>query len=307
MPEPAVGVLVMAYGTPRSRDALVDYYTHIRRGSPPPDALVEELASRYDAIGGMSPLYERTEAQRTAIAAGLDARAPGRFVVELGQKHAPPFIEDGAAALAGHGVERVVGLVLAPHYSGGSVGQYLARAATACEGLDLPFTGIRTWHLLPAYVAFLARAVADTRTRLPARHKVLFSAHSLPERVLTDDPYPDELRETASAVADQLGMGPWAEWALCWQSAGRTGDEWRGPDINDVLRDLAGTGRADGVLVCPQGFVADGLEVLYDIDIEARDTARAVGLQLERTPSLNDDPAVMRALADLVADTAGAA
>ena len=119
--------------------------------------------------------------------------------------------------------------------------------------------------------------------------------------MLDGDPYPAELRASATAVASELDLGPWADWALCWQSAGRTGDEWRGPDINDVIRDLAGTGRADGVLVCSQGFVADGLEVLYDIDIQARGTAEEAGLTFARTRSLNDDAVVMDTLAGLVA------
>jgi ferrochelatase len=297
---PRTGVVVMAYGTPRSRDQLLDYYTHIRRGAAPPDELLEELASRYDAIGGLSPLADRTEAQRAAIAGGLEHRAPGEFNVVLGQKHADPFIEDGVAAVAAAGVDQVVGLVLAPHFARASVGQYLDRARAAAQEHGIPFVGVERWHVLPEYVDFLADAVNDARSELPERHKLLFSAHSLPERALVGDCYPDELRESARAVAAKVGLGPWADWTLCWQSAGRTGDAWRGPDINDVLVDLAGTGRADGVLVCPQGFVADGLEVLYDIDIQARETAENLGLAFARTRSLNDDPSVMDALAELV-------
>jgi len=308
MAEPRpTGVLVMAYGTPRSRDDLLDYYTHIRRGSPPTPDLLGDLASRYDAIGGMSPLAERTEAQRNSIARALDTRSPQRFLVTTGHKHAPPFLEDGVRFLAGEGVEEIVGLVLAPHYSRASVGQYLERARAESDGRGLRFDPIESWHLLPEYVAFLSAAVRAARELVPERHKVLFSAHSLPERVLDDDPYPAQLRETAEAVASNLGLGPWADWTLCWQSAGRTGDAWRGPDINDVLVDLAGTGRADGVVVCPQAFVADGLEVLYDIDIQARQTADRLGLQLTRTRSLNDDRAVMSALADLIAQRAAVA
>jgi ferrochelatase len=294
----------MAYGTPATRDDLLGYYTHIRRGSPPPPELVDELASRYDAIGGLSPLLERTEAQRDAIDRALADHAPGQYVTALGQKHASPFVEDGVATLAAKGANRVVGLVLAPHFSRGSVGQYLERAEQACEAHHLEFTGISTWHLLPELVEFLQAAVTDARSRLPARHKILFTAHSLPERVLEGDPYPDELRETAEAVANGLGLGPWADWTLCWQSAGRTGDAWRGPDVNDVIVDLAGTGRADGVLVCPQGFVADGLEVLYDVDIQARETASRLGLEFARTRSLNDEPRVMNGLARLVDERA---
>jgi protoporphyrin/coproporphyrin ferrochelatase len=298
---PSTGVIVMAYGTPRSRDDLLDYYTHIRRGSPPPDELLAELAGRYDAIGGLSPLAERTEAQRSAIARALDDRASNRFAVALGQRHAAPFIEDGVAELAGLGVTDIVGLVLAPHFARASVGQYHERASAAAGEKALTYHRVDHWHLLPEYVHFLAAAVTGARSELPARHKVLFSAHSLPERALDGDPYPDELRASATAVARELDLGPWADWTLCWQSAGRTGDAWRGPDINDVIRDLAGTGRADGVLVCPQGFAADGLEVLYDIDIQARATAEEVGLAFARTRSLNDDGVVMGALAGLIA------
>jgi ferrochelatase len=301
MPERPVGVVVMAYGAPRSSDDLETYYTHIRRGSAPTPEQLAHLAARYKAIGGLSPLANRTVAQRNAIADALDDRWPGRFIVGLGYKHAPPYIEDGVAEVAAEGVDKVVGLVLAPHYARASVGEYLSRARTACEHRSLDFEGIEHWHLLPQYTAFLADAVVKARSELPARHKLLFSAHSLPERALVDDPYADELRESAEVVTQRLGLARWPDWALCWQSAGRTNDAWRGPDVNEVITDLAGTGRADGVLVCPQGFVADGLELLYDLDIQARNTAEAAGLRFARTSALNDDLAVMSALADLVA------
>lgn len=303
MPE-TTGVLVMAYGTPRSRDDLLDYYTHIRRGSPPTDEQLAELAARYDAIGGTSPLAERTDAQRSAIADALDSREPGRFEVALGQRHAAPFIEDGVEQLAATGATTIVGLVLAPHYAKASIGQYHQRAGEAAANRGLTYEAIDRWHLLPAFVDFLAAAVRDAAATLPPRHKLLFTAHSLPERALVDDPYPDELRESATAVTRSLGLEPWSDWTLCWQSAGRTGDTWRGPDVNDVLRDLADTGRADGVLVCPQGFTADGLEVLYDVDIQARGSAERAGLAFARTRSLNADRDVMAGLAELIASRA---
>ncbi len=302
-----LGLVVMAYGTPRTPAEIEPYYTHIRRGRPPTPELLAELTARYDAIGGISPLAERTEAQRTALAAALDARMPGRWIVALGQKHAAPFIEDAVADLADAGVTRAVGLVLAPHYSRSSVGEYQRRAAEAGESRGVALHAVEHWHLLGAYVDFLADAVREARAALPARHKVLFTAHSLPERALVDDPYPDELRESAAAVAERVGLSPWPDWALAWQSAGRTPEPWRGPDVLDVVRDLAATGRTDGVLVCAQGFTADHLEVLYDLDIEAAAVARDAGLAFARTRSLNDDPAVMSALADLVVDRAAAA
>jgi len=159
---------------------------------------------------------------------------------------------------------------------------------------------IDSWHLLPAYLDFLTAALREIRAGLPTGHKVLFTAHSLPERALVDDPYPDQLRESAAAVADRVGLLPWPEWAIAWQSAGRTPEPWRGPDVLDVIRDLGGTGRGTGVAVCAQGFTSDHLEVLYDLDIEAHRVAGEQGLSFARTRSLNDDPTVMAALADLV-------
>lgn len=300
-PTPAtapIGVVVMAYGTPRSPDDIEAYYTHIRRGRAPEPAQLAELTARYEAIGGVSPLAERTEAQRAAIQAALDERAAGTYRVVLGQKHAAPFIEDAVADLVVGGAERIVGLVLAPHYSGFSVGQYHERARAAAG--EVPFVGIESWHLEPAYVSFLAGAVRRARADLPERHKVLFTAHSLPERVLAGDPYPDQLRDGAAAVAAEVGLDPWADWSIGWQSAGRTPEPWRGPDILEVIRALADTGRSDGILVCPHGFVADHLEVVYDLDIEAAGVAADVGLAFARTDVVNDDPAVMAALADLV-------
>jgi len=299
-PPTRCGLLLMAYGTPHTPDDVEAYYTHIRRGRPPTPEQLAELQGRYDAIGGTSPLSARTEAQRVALQAALDARQPDTWTVVLGQKHAAPFIEDAVADLVSRGITDAVGLVLAPHYSGFSVGEYQSRAAEAGDELGLTVHAIDHWHLEPAYVEYLADAVTEARAGLPDDHKVLFTAHSLPERVLEGDPYPDELRESAAAVAEMVGLSPWPDWALCWQSAGRTPEPWRGPDVLEVIRDLGATGRSSGVLVCPQGFVADHLEVLYDLDIEAAGVAADAGLTFARTRSLNDDPAVMAALADRV-------
>jgi len=300
-------VVVMAYGTPRTPDDVEAYYTHIRRGRLPTPELLAELKGRYDALGGVSPLAERTEAQRAGLQAALDQRAPGRFTAVLGQKHAAPFIEDAVDQVAADGFDRVVGLVLAPHYSGFSVGQYQERLREAAAAKGVQAAGIESWHLEEAYLRFLTAAVDDALAGMPvdrARVKVLFTAHSLPERVLAGDPYPDQLRQSAAEVASRVGLHRWAGWAIAWQSAGRTPEPWRGPDILTVIRQLAETGRADGVLVCAQGFVADHLEVLYDLDIEACKVADEVGLAFARTRSLNDDPDVLGALADRVVATA---
>jgi len=299
------GAVVMAYGTPASLDDVEAYYTHVRRGRPPTPEQLADLTERYRALarragrsGGdwTSPLRAITEAQAARIGAALG----DGWQVALGQKHAPPFIEDAVAALAGAGVDRVVGVVLAPHHSRGSVGEYVARlrAAAAEHGVDA--AAVESWHDLPEYVAFLAAAVREGLAALPERTKVLFTAHSLPERVLEGDDYVDELTASATAAAAAAGLDRWAGWGLAWQSAGRTPEPWRGPDVLDVLDDLAATGRADGVLVCPQGFVADHLEVLYDLDVKAADRAASLGLAFGRTRSLNDDPVVLDALAERV-------
>jgi ferrochelatase len=302
-----LGLVVMAYGTPRTPAEIEPYYTHIRRGRPPTPEQLADLTARYEALGGISPLTERTEAQRAALSAALEERMPGRWTVVLGQKHATPFIEDAAVELAAGGVSDAVGLVLAPHYSRSSIGEYQRRAAEAGDAHGVDVHAVKQWHLEPAYLDFLAAAVREARSSLPARHKVLFTAHSLPESALVSDPYPDQLHESASAVAAELGLDPWADWGLGWQSAGRTPEPWRGPDVLEVIRDLAGTGRADGVLVCAQGFTSDHLEVLYDLDVEAARVASEVGLAFARTRSINDDPRVMAALADLVIARAASA
>ncbi|HEX2576506.1 MAG TPA: ferrochelatase [Aquihabitans sp.] len=300
-----VGVVVMAYGTPASPDDVEPYYTHIRRGRPPSPEQLADLQRRYDTLGGTSTLAARTADQVAGLAGALEAIAPGRYRVALGQKHAHPFIEDGVGGLVADGVERVVGLVLAPHYAGFSVGQYHERAgATAAEG-GVPFVGIDQWHDEPAYRRFLADAVRDGLAGLPERSKVVFTAHSLPERVLAGDPYPDQLWASAEAVALEVGLDRWAGWSTAWQSAGATPEPWRGPDILAVIRDLAATGRADGILVCPQGFVADHLEVAYDLDIEAKQVADEVGIAFARTRVLNDDATVLAALAQRVVAMAG--
>jgi ferrochelatase len=291
-----LGVVVMAYGTPASPGDVEAYYTHIRRGRPPEPEQLADLVRRYDAIGGTSPLAERTEAQRAGLAAALDRRAPGRCTVVLGQKHASPFIEDAADLLVAEGVASIVGLVLAPHYSRASVGEYQARLADAAGAL--PVAPIESWHLEHAYTDFLTTAVRDALGPLPERTAVLFTAHSLPERALVDDPYPDQLHESAARVASSVGLDA-DRWSLAWQSAGRTADPWRGPDVLEVIRELAATGW-DGVVVCPQGFVSDHLEVLYDLDVEAAAAAADAGLAFARTRVLNDDPAVLGALADRV-------
>jgi ferrochelatase len=205
------------------------------------------------------------------------------------------------AEVAAHGVSRIIGVVLAPHYSSYSIGQYLGRARDAATPLGITVDGVESWATEPAFVSFLADDLRSRLASMSSTTKVLFTAHSLPQRIIDDgDPYPDELRATAEAVAAQVGLEPWSQWAIAWQSAGRTPEPWLGPDVLAVIDELAANGDVGGVLISACGFVADHLEVLYDLDIEARHHAEQLGLAFDRTACVNDDPAVMAALADRV-------
>ncbi len=297
-----VGVLVMAHGTPDRPEAIAEFYTRIRRGRPPSDTQLAELQMRYEAIGGTSPLTARTEAQVAGLRRLLEARAPGRYLVALGSKHVEPSVEVAATALADAGVGSVIGMVLTPHPSSMGSGEYLARAADTLAGHPAAprFIAIDGWYQNPAFVAAQARLLAATMAeaqRASGRIAVLFTAHSLPQRVVAEgDRYPEHLASSAGLIASAAGV---EEWSVAWQSAGRTPEPWLGPDLLEVIRSLPSAG-ADTLVVCPVGFVADHLEVLYDLDIEARHLADEVGVRFWRTPSLNDDPRFLTGLADLV-------
>ncbi len=297
-----VGVLVMAHGTPTGPAEILPFYTRIRRGRPPEPAQLAELEARYAAIGGVSPLAERTQSQVDALRSELERRSPGRYVVVFGAKHTEPLIEDAAAGLiagAPGGLEKVVGLVLTPHSSSMGSGEYLERAAGALarHAAETPFVRVGPWYGDPGLVDLLAQRVraagaADARTR------VIFTAHSLPERIVASgDTYAEQLAESARLVARAARLDTWS---VAWQSAGRTPDPWLGPDVRDEVRRLAAGSDVDAVVVCPIGFVADHLEVLYDLDVELAAVAAECGVAYARTASLNDDPSFVAVLAGLV-------
>lgn len=293
----------MAYGTPQSLDDVEAYYTHIRHGRPPAPEAVEDLKNRYRAIGGLSPLNEITQRQVEGIARRVQDRLQQPIRAYMGMKHAPPFIEDVVGDIVADGFKRIVGLVLTPQYSVMSVETYFrtAREALKQRGSDAELLEIPHWHLHPGFVQAVAKRVKDALERLPqdVRPKAMtvFTAHSLPQRVVeTGDSYARHLEETATAVAQAV---PLEHWMTAYQSAGQTEVPWLGPDICEVIPQLAAEGWK-AVVVCPAGFVADHLEVLYDIDIEARQVAEEAGILLERSASLNDDADFMEALADVV-------
>ncbi len=292
-----LGVLLMAYGSPATLDDVEAYYAHIRGGRAPSPEQVEELRARYRRIGGRSPLLAITQAQAAAVERALRARGLAARTY-VGMKHAPPFIADAVPAMAADGVTRAVAIALAPQYSRMSVGSYHAVAAEAAAAHDLTLRCIDSWHDHAGLVAAIAARVAQARRRFAtgADPIVIFTAHSLPARIRSwNDPYPDQLLDTSGRVAAAAGV---AQWRFAYQSASHTGEPWLGPDLLDMLRSVHAAGWRE-VVVCPVGFVADHLEVLYDIDVEGQEVASALGLRLERAPSLNDGPDFVAVLTDL--------
>ena len=214
-PQPHTAVMLMAYGTPRHRDEIESYYTDIRRGRPPTPEALADLVARYEAIGGLSPLAELTERQQQRLQQELDAIDPGGYRVELGLKHADPKIEASVEQLASEGVTKITGLVLAPHYSTYSIGQYLDRTRTAAEPHSISVSGVDSWATEPAFVEFIASDLAARLEQMPADSHVVFTAHSLPQRIIdSGDPYPDELRSTAQAVAGRVGLEEGNGWSI---------------------------------------------------------------------------------------------
>jgi ferrochelatase len=280
-------VVLMAYGSPAEPEDIRPYLEDIRAGRPVSDEAVAELTERYRRIGGRSPLDDVTEAQRAALERELEAP------VFVGMKHWQPRIAEAVdRALAG-GADTIAGLVLAPHYSRLSIEEYRERLEAALgDRAELRF--VESWHTHEPYLALLADRVRGTDAH------VVFTAHSLPERILAEgDPYRDQLLETSQLVAERAGL---ASWSFAFQSASPTGEPWLGPDILDELVELKGKGVVS-VLACPIGFVSDHLEILWDLDVEARERSAELGLEFDRIRSLNDDPAFVRGLAELVRET----
>lgn len=299
-----IAVLVMSYGTPERMDQIEAYYTHIRRGRPPSAEELQELTERYEAIvGGVFPLREHTNKQVAELQRALDALDDGcEYVCFQGLKHASPFIEDGVQRIADAGIQEAVGVVLAPHYSVMSVGSYIQRAAEKAEKLGIRMRFVKSYHTRPELIEAYTERISESLEQFEGGKTggyVLFTAHSLPERILEmNDPYVDQLLMTSRLIAEQTGI---SRWQFAWQSAGRTADPWLGPDILDVMTDLQKQGVKE-ILACPIGFVSDHLEILYDLDIKAKQHAAELGVHFERVRSLNQDPKYIKLLRDLVVE-----
>ena len=299
---PVVGVLLMAHGSPDSLDEIEPFLQHVRGGRPTPQASVEEIRERYRLIGGCSPLLDLTQAQAKALEERLNAE--GRQVhVYVGMRHWHPFLKETLTRMVADGLRRVIAISLAPQYSQLSVGAYqqALQAAQTELGVCLDVTSVTTWHDHPLLLQAFAEMVQEAFARLPAdvhaQVAVIFTAHSLPARVLNEgDPYPHEVERTAEGVARLLDL---QHWHLAYQSHGATEEPWLGPSLEELLQQVAAQGQRQ-VLLVPVGFVCDHMEILYDIDIAAQRMAQANGLFLTRTTSLNTSPHFIEALADVV-------
>ncbi len=296
-----IGVLVMTYGGPSSLEEVPGYLADIRSGRPTPRAVVEEITEHYRRIGGKSPILDISKRQAQA----LEARLGPSFTCRVGMRHWSPWIEEVVGGMAADGITRLVGVVLAPHYSRMNTERYFRKVEEgrrlARASMDLAF--VKSYHDSPQLIEALARRVEDGLGRWPPESRprvhVVFSAHSLPARIVAEgDPYDVQLKQTASLVAKRAGLSD-EQWSWSYQSAGKSPEPWLGPQLEDHIPALAERGIRDVVSV-PVGFVSDHVEILYDIDIEAREAARKRGIRLERPPALNDDPLFIEALANAV-------
>jgi protoporphyrin/coproporphyrin ferrochelatase len=294
------GVLLMTYGSPSSLADVARYLRAVRGGREPGDELVAEFRRRYELIGG-SPLISITQAQAAAVEECLD----GTVLVRAGMRFSAPTITEALAELADAGLRDVVAIVMSPQFSPLLMGGY-SRAvdeARADLGPRAPVVLLAgAWHREQSFIDALAGRIREGLERFPYEERervpVLLTAHSLPRRVAQQEPeYLAQLEETALAVANRTALPP-GRWTFCWQSAGHEPGEWMKPDFADLMPELAAAGHRS-VLVAPVQFLADHLEILYDIDVGARRQAEAAGIRLVRIESLNTEPRLIQALADV--------
>ena len=304
MPVDRTSVLLMAYGSPNRLDEVEPYFTDIRGGRTPSRAAIEELTERYRQVGVPTPLLAVSTDLAQQLEQSLRAHPPNgaHYSVHLGMKHWTPRITTAVAEAIQTGADRLIAIVLAPHYSKISTEGYRrqvesALAQDASRRIDLDF--VESWYELEGYIDAVADNVRATRAqfREPGRVVAVFTAHSLPARILKEgDPYQDQLLRTSALVAERAGI---ENWRFSYQSQSHTGEPWLGPDLPDMVETLAREGHRS-VLVASVGFIADHLEIFYDIDIEARAKADALDIELRRAPMLNADPRLVQALYALV-------
>ena len=297
-----IGLLVMAYGGPDNLEEVEPYLMDVRGYRATSSEIIHEVRERYREIGGRSPILERTQAQADALQNVLNEQGAD-FRVFVGMRHWRPFIQDTLAQMRAQGIERTVGLVMAPHYSRMSIQAYFNKIEEAKSGMQV--ARIHDWHLLPEYLDALAERVQAALERFPeavrAHVPVIFTAHSLPERILEwGDPYPMQLLATTAALMERLDPRPHE---FAYQSPAISTEPWLGPDASEIMKRYAAEGKQH-VLICPIGFVCEHVEILYDIDVVYKKLAQELGIQLERIVMLNADPQMVRGLAGLVRQTA---
>lgn len=297
-------VILLAYGGPDSLEDIPAFLLDIRGGRHTPQHLIDEITERYRLIGGRSPLLAITRSIATKLERII------RLPVYVGMRHWHPYIGDVVAQMMDDGVRRIIAICMAPHYSSMSIGAYRTRLEEAVVAVEreVAVDFVENWHTQPIYLAGVAANVRETMIRFALEQQervmVIFTAHSLPAAILErGDPYDSQLRETSRLLAEQLRL-PEDRWTFCYQSAAQTGVPWLGPQIEDLVVDLAAEGEKN-LLIAPIGFIADHVEVLYDIDIGVQEIARASGVRVERTPMLNDGPALVGALTSLVRERLG--
>jgi ferrochelatase len=301
-----IGVLVMAYGGPNSLFEIPGYLADIRGGRPTPSSVLTEIRENYRQIGGRSPLLEISRRQIAALEGHFD---PSRFKFFLGMRHWSPWIEESVRDMLEQGITHAVSLVLTPHYSKMSIARYQAKIARGLELYrgQIAFAHVESYHTAPGLLQAFANRVAEGLASWPPNERgnvhVVFSAHSLPVRILKmGDPYEEQLHETARLVAKKAGLEN-SLWSWSYQSAGRSPEPWLGPQLPEHLRALASRGIRNVVSV-PIGFVSDHVEILFDIDIQAQGVARELGIRLVRPPALNEDPLFIGALAEVIREKA---
>ncbi len=297
-----IGLLVMAYGGPDKLEDVEPYLLDVRGYRPTSQEIIHEVRERYREIGGRSPILEQTQAQADALESALNKNG-GQFKAYIGMRHWHPFIKDALANMQAEGIEKAVGVVMAPHYSRMSIGAYYLRLEEASS--PIAFSRIENWHLDVGYINALAERVHDALQRFPeetrAEVPVIFTAHSLPEKILEwDDPYPTQLRETVATVMEKLGSQPHE---FAYQSAAISTIPWLGPDACEVIKRLVAEGKKR-ILLCPIGFVCEHVEILYDIDIVYQNLAKSLGIHLERIEMLNTAPEMIKGLAGLIREKA---
>ncbi|RPF52038.1 ferrochelatase [Aquisalibacillus elongatus] len=306
MAKKKVGLLVMAYGTPYKEEDLERYYTHIRHGRKPSDEQIEDLRSRYNAIGGISPLARITREQGDALEAKLNEEQDEvQFKLYLGLKHIDPFIEDAIEQMAKDGIEEAVSIVLAPHYSTFSIKSYNGRAQEEAQKHGIQLSSVVDWYNEPGFIDYWVEQINKVYGSMPEDERenscLIVSAHSLPEKIIQErDPYPNQLQETADLIAEQAGI---KDYEIGWQSEGNTPEPWLGPDVQDITRDLFEQNGYKAFVYAPVGFVSDHLEVLYDNDIECKDVCDDIQASYYRPEMPNTHPKFISTLSKVVLDT----